>query len=328
MRGKRRQIFLLVLVIYTISMMQTACSIKGTEKRKDYKITIAEQFGLAYAPLQVVKELKLLEKNLPGVEVNWTQLGNTAAIREAMLANKVDTGFMAIPPFLIGWDKGMTWKIIGGLSSSPVGLVTYKESVKSIADFTSEDRIAVPQPGSIQHILLSMACEKEFGDAHKLDDLLVTLSHPDGMTALLAKRDITAHFTTPPYLYKELENKGMHQILDGRDAAGRDFTFIVGACTEKFHNDNPDVYKAFVKSLSEAIAFVNENPEKTSAMLSKIYNIPEDELVKYLTWEGMEYSQKVKGINTFAEFMKRYGYIAKTPSKASDIVWDDVEYEE
>lgn len=320
-------LILLSVCVSLSSLFLWGCSNKNENANKKHKIKVAEQYGLAYAPLEIMKQQKIFEKNLPGVEIEWKQLGNTAAIREAMLSDDVNVGFMAIPPFLIGWDKGMKWKIAFGLSESPVGLVTYKENIKSIRDFSKSDRIAMPQPGSVQHILLAMACEKELGDSHKLDEQLVTLSHPDGMNALLAKKDITAHFTSPPYLSKELETPGMHRIITGRDAMGSDFTFIIGVTTEDFYRKNPEAYKAFAKSVNESIDFINNNPEKSASMLSSVYSMSEQEIIKHLKSEGVVYSTNVKGISKFAAFMKNNGYITKPVNNMGEIVWDDVSYE-
>jgi NitT/TauT family transport system substrate-binding protein len=275
-----------------------------------------------------MKELKLIEKNQPSLHVNWKQLGNTAAIREAMLAGEVDMGFMAIPPFLIGWDKGMEWKVIGGLSSSPLGLVTNKSSINSIEDFTMEDRIALPQPGSVQHILLSMACEREFDDSHRLDNLLVTMAHPEGMNALMAKTDVSAHFTAPPYLGRELESQGNKLILTGNQAMGEEFTFIVGVSTKSFHDKNLETYKLFLNALEEAIEYMDSNKEDTVKILSNYYNISEDEVKEYLNTQGVEYSTKVRGIDRFADFMKRNEYIEKTPTSKIEIMWDEVNDED
>lgn len=297
------------------------------ESAKTRTIDIAEQYGLAYAPLQIVKELKLIEKNLPGVQVNWKQLGNTAAIREGMLAGEVDAGFMAIPPFLIGWDKGMDWKIFCGLSESPVGLVVNKEEIKSLKDLGEKDRIALPQPGSVQHILLSMGCEREFGDAKRFDSQLVTLAHPDGMNALLSKKDITAHFTAPPYLAKELETPGMHEILSGNQAMGGDFTFIVGVTGAKFHDSDPEAYNALVKSIGEAVDYINNNREEAVELLAKAYGMKEEELAGQLNADGMEYTVTLKGADAFAGFMKRNGFISRAPKDRKEIMWEDVQYE-
>jgi len=318
----------MTIIAFMILLIFSGCS-RGAviDNSEEKKIAIAEQYGLAYAPLQIIKEMGILEKNLPGIQVEWKQLGNTAAIREAMLAGEIDAGFMAIPPFLIGWDKGMQWKIASGLSISPTGLISNNDRIQSIKDFTLNDRIALPQPGSIQHILLSMACEKEFGDPGKLDGNLVTLAHPDGMNALLVGKEIKAHFTSPPYLFKELQREGMHLILDGNDAMGSKFSFIVGVTTEKFHDENEDVYEVFVKSIDEAAEFIAESPRQAAEMLTDIYQIPVDELLDYLTWEGTEYTTKVYGLNKFVEFMNENGYINKTPKNRNEILWEEVQYE-
>jgi NitT/TauT family transport system substrate-binding protein len=317
-----RNIIIIGLIIGILALM--GCSSKNDSKNN---ISIAEQFGLAYAPLQIMKENKILEKNYPGVKIDWKQLGNTAAIREAMLSNQVEVGFMAIPPFLIGLDKGMEWKIATGLSESPVALVTNSENIKSIKDFSKTARIALPQPGSIQHMLLAMQCEKEFGDAKKLDNLLVTLAHPDAMNALLSAKDITAHFTTPPYLFKELEQKNIHQILDGKDAIGVDFTFVVGVTTNKFHDIKPELYKALVSSIKESIVFMQNNPDKSAEILAPIFKLSKDEVFKYITNKDMVYTDEVKGVDEFAKFMKKNNYISNEYSDKSSMMWEEVNYE-
>lgn len=323
---KTKSIYILLMIFVMLFMLNGCTFNKATSKNNEIKI--AEQYGLAYAPIQIMKDKGIMEKNLPGIQITWKQMGNTAAIREGMISNQVDVGFMAIPPFMIGWDKGMEWKIASGLSSMPIGLVTYKDDIKSIEDFTADDRIALPQPGSIQHILLSMASERAFNDAGKLDNLLVTMAHPDGMNALLSKKDITAHFTSPPYIFKELENEGFHQILSGEEAMGSDFTFIVGVATKEFHDKNQKTYKAFVKSLHEAIDFINNHPREAADILAKEYNLPKKEVLNYITADGTVYSSKVKGLKDFADFMKENNYLEKSFENTSEILWEDVNYEE
>ncbi|MDF2530568.1 MAG: ABC-type nitrate/sulfonate/bicarbonate transport system, periplasmic component [Clostridia bacterium] len=321
----KRTIKWIAVLLVLLLGINTGCSKQAPDLKQ---ITIAEQYGLAYAPLQIMKELRLLEKSDANLLVNWRQMGNTAAIREAMLAEEVDVGFMAIPPFLIGWDKGMEWKIAGGLSSSPVGLVSNRSEVSTIKDFTESDRIALPQPGSVQHILLSMACEKEFGDSHKLDNLLITMAHPEGMNALMAETDVTAHFTAPPYLTGELKSKENRLILSGEEVMGGQFTFIVGVATKSFHDENAEAYKAFIKALEESISFMETNKIETVEILSNAYAISKEEVEEYLDTQGVEYAAKVQGLDKFADFMKRNDYISKTPASKAEIMWDDVYYED
>lgn len=314
------------MMIGMVALLLTAGCAKTATSDANKSIRIAEQYGIAYAPLQIIKAQGLLEKNCPGIAVSWEQLSNTAAIREAMVADRLDAGFMAIPPFLIGWDNGMDWKIATGLSAVPTGLVT-KSSVNSLTELGAQDRIAVPQPGSVQHILLAMACDREFGNPQKLDNQLVTLSHPDGMNALLSGGDVTAHFTATPYLEKELATPGYQQILSGQEAFGGEFSFIVGVTTKKLHDQNPEVYAAFNQSVAEAITFIKEQPEAAAVILSEAYDLPEAEVLAYLAAADTEYSTAVQGLQTFSDFMLKTGYLKKSFENPEAVVWEQTVYE-
>ncbi|MCJ7688962.1 MAG: ABC transporter substrate-binding protein, partial [Clostridiaceae bacterium] len=140
-------------------------------------------------------------------------------------------------------------------------------------------------------------------------------------------KDITAHFSTPPYLFKELEQNSIHQILDGKDAIGTDFTFIVGVTTNKFHEIKPELYKALVISIKESIVFMQNNPDKSAEILANIYKLSKEEVLQYITHKDMIYTQDVRGINEFAEFMKKNHYISKEYSDKSSMMWEDVNYE-
>ncbi len=280
----------------------------------EQRFTIAEQYGLAYAPLQIMRSRKMLEKRLAeegieNTEISWRRLGNTAAIREAILGGRVDAGFMGIPPFLIGFDRGMEWKMVSGLSKAPLGLVTWREELRSLSDFAGSDRIALPQPGSIQHILLSMACERELGEAGALDGNLVTMNHPDGMQALLAKGDISAHFTSPPYIMEELSREGMRLLLSGREAMGGEFTFIVGALTVEALQEMPELSELFVAVVREAAIWTEEHPEEASRILSDEYEMDQAKLYDYLLDEELVYGPEIHGIEEFIDFMHRHGYL-------------------
>jgi len=302
--------------------MFSACA-----REEDNTITIAEQYGLAYAPVQIMKDKKILEENLVGMKIRWKRLANTAAIREAVLAGEVDIGFMAIPPFLIGKDKGMDWKIISGLSMSPLGLMTYKEDLKSLADIGKNDRIALPQPGSVQHILLAMAAKREFGDTGRFDDQLVTMAHPDGMNALLSRKEITAHFTSPPYLFKESEEEGIQQIISGEEALGGEFSFIVGVCTEDFYYKYPETYKVFLQSLGQVIEYINQNTDEAATILGESYALSVTETKKYINWPGMRYTMEIRGLDEFISFMQEANYINFENIELADILWEVGLYE-
>ena len=54
-----------------------------------------------------------------------------------------------------------------------------------------------------------------------LDALTVSLSHPDAQVALLSgASEITAHFSSPPFQYQQLEKPGIRTVLSSYDVLG------------------------------------------------------------------------------------------------------------
>jgi NitT/TauT family transport system substrate-binding protein len=327
---KTQKVFAVQLIVVLVASLLAGCSgrdvgeaqVMAGEKQKLSTIRVAKQFGLVYAPLMVAEKIDFFSKH--GLHVEWLTLGSGGAVREAMAANELDVAFMGIPPYLIGWDKGLPAKIAAGYCVIPVSLVTYDENINTIQDFKPEHKIAVPSPGSIQHILLSMALQKQVGDPNVLDDNLVALPHPDGAQAMLVKKDVVAHFTTPPYLFEELEQPGYKVVLNGFDAFGQDFNFNVALVTKSYHDDNPQGYAAFVQGLSEAMNWVNEHKEETAELLAPEFKIEREKLLKYLTAEGVNYTTAPYGLMGFSEFMKKAGYISRVPGSLSDIAWENI----
>jgi NitT/TauT family transport system substrate-binding protein len=285
--------------------------LSGCSGKNDAGLTIriAEQFGLAYAPLQIMKAKGFLEELSPEAKVQWLKLGNTAAIREAVLAGDLDAGFMGIPPFLIARDKGMKWKIATGLSRTPLGLVVPEGKYTSLKDFKENSRIALPQPGSIQHILLTMAVNREMGDPAFLDKNLISLKHPDGMNALLSGA-VDGHFTSPPYLFYEDDEPGFEVLLSGEEAMGSPFTFIVGVVTEDFYKTSPQLYEDLIRAIEKSIAFIYSDREETVGILSDAYSMDYDLLMNFLYRPGMIFETEIKGLDTFIRFMYSKEYLS------------------
>lgn len=305
-----------------ILIFSTAC---GSQHEKDQRIIIADQFGLAYAPIEIMKDLELVEKQLNkmGIEnvvVEWKRFGNTAAIREAMLSGNLDVGFVGIPPYLIGKDNGMEWRIISGLSQSPVGLVASKEKVSSLEDIDLTQKIILPQPGSIQHILLAMTTERLMEDPKYFDQQLMSMSHPDGMVAMLAHEDAYLHFTTPPFLQQELTEENLHQVLSGRDAFGGEFTFIVAISQESFFEERA-YYQAFKLALEEAVNFLNDTQELAIDIIAAAYDYDVMFLKEILDHPEMVFEMDVKGIETFTKFMHRTSLLTEE-MKIDDLFWE------
>lgn len=295
----RKLIFLLVLLV-----MLTGCNDKEANSLK-----IAEQYGLAYAPVTIIKEKGLLEEIDPTLQVEWLKLSNTAAIRESMVGDGLDIGFMGIPPYIINKDNGMEWQAFTGLSSARLALMTNDASVDSI-ELIGERKIILPQPGSIQHILLSMAAEKELGDAKYFDNQLVSMKHPDGMQVMAGWEEDSLHFTSPPFTYLEEQN-GSVPVIDGFEAFGGHFTFIIGVAQTEKMDEKAEAFKTFEKALDEAYVFIENNKEETLDILSEVYGMDQETLEALLYSDEVTFSREIDGMETFSDFLYYNGYVAQ-----------------
>ncbi len=297
----------------------------GCGKKEQASIGIAEQFGIAYAPLQIMKEKKILEEKLPGVEISWKQFGGPTGIREGMVNGEIDFGFMGVSPVLIGIDNGMEWRYAAGLSSNEVAVVTSREGVHSLRDLTEKDRISILSPACTQHVLLCMLAEEQLGDAHALDSRLVSMNHPDSVNALLSGTEITAHVSTPPYISQETEG-GARVIATGEEIMGEPFTFITCVAMERFYEENRAYYDAFLEALQESVDYINENREEAVRLLAPVYGITEAQLEAQMGYNGTIYSTELNGVGHFSRRMEEMGFISQD-RPMEELVFDNVVYQ-
>jgi len=298
--------------------------LSGCGKKEKTTLSIAQQFGIAYAPLNIMEEMGMLEDKLPDMKIEWVRFGGPTGIREAMLNGEVDFGFMGVGPVLVGISNGMEWKYATGISANEVALVTDNPDVHALTDFTEQDRIAILSPGCTQYILLCMLGKEQLGEATALDHQLVSMSHPDAMNALIADTEVTAHFATPPYLQEELK-QGMHVVANGEDIVGGQFTFISGVAMTEFHEEYPELYNVFIETLNEAIDYINENPEEAIKVLAPLYGITETELREQMGYGGTIYTNALENVAPIKKAMYEMGYISED-FPVEDIIFDNVEW--
>jgi NitT/TauT family transport system substrate-binding protein len=224
-----------------------------------------------------MQEERLLEKQAEKagltVKTEWLQFSAGSGMNDALLSGNLDIASGGVGPMLTIWSRTLkNYKVkgISAMASLPLYLVTVNPNVKTIADFTSADKIALPGvKTSIQATTLQMAAEKAFGkdQATRLDSLTVSLGHPDAQVALLGgKSAISAHFGSSPFQEEELKDPRAHKVLDSYQVLGGPHTFSVVWATDKFIRENPKLMQAFYEALKESIALINADPKKAASI--------------------------------------------------------------
>lgn len=248
------------------------------------KISIAQQFGIGYLVLHVVKDRQLIEKHakaqgLDDIEVEWRTISGATAMNEALLAGAIDVVSAGVPPMLTVWDRThgrQNVKAVAALGSMPNYLLSNRAEVKTLDDLGEKDRIAVPAAGvGFQSRTLQIETAKLYGNAdfQRFDKISVSLPHPDATVALTkGGSEITAHFSSPPFQYQALESPNVHKLISSYDILGGQATFNVLYATEKFHDANPKTYKAFYDALVEASQIIKADKAAAAETYIKVEN--------------------------------------------------------
>jgi NitT/TauT family transport system substrate-binding protein len=319
--------------------------LEPTERKPTPEVTtvrMAQQFGLGYLPLMIVRQNQLIEKHareagLGNLRVTWSRFPSGPAMHEALITGLLDFAAGGVAPLVRIWDKTRGKQNVRGvvaLESMPMYLNTINPDVKGLADFSMQDRIALPAiRDSYQAVILQMAAAQAFGDTayNRLDPMTVSMAHPDAMDALLknAPGGITAHLTSPPYQYQELKDKRVQRLLSSYDVLGGPATFNLVWTRSQFYEDTPKTYAAVVAAIREAMSLINRDP----VAAAKIYQLQSgssmsvEEIVEIINDPLIEYTITPKSVMKVAQFMRKTGAIESLPGDWRDLFFANLHNE-
>lgn len=302
------------------------------------ELKIAGQYGISYLPLMVMEEQKLVEKyakeaGVPNLKVTWAKFAGGNVMNDALLSESLHFAAGGVAPMVTLWAKtrgSYDIKAVAALNSMPLYLNSRNPKVKSIKDFTEKDKIALPAAKvSIQAVTLQMAAEQAFGAGQqgKLDALTVSMSHPDAQAAILSNSsEITAHFSSPPFQYQQLEKPEIHTVLNSYDVLGGPATFNLVWTTSKFRNENPKVYAAFVKALDESMAMINRDKRWAAQTYLRLSHDKDsvDDILKMLNDPNVKYTTTPQNVSKYVDFMQKIGSIKAKPESWKDLFFPNV----
>ncbi|HEX4368635.1 MAG TPA: ABC transporter substrate-binding protein [Rhodopila sp.] len=303
-------------------------------------VRIVRQYGLPYLPLMVMEHQKLVEKHaakqgLSGLTVSWPTLGGPGAMIDGLLSGQVDFGVTGAPGLLTLWDKTVgTPREVRALSCvqlQPFMLVTNNAAVKTIADFSDKDRIAVPTAKiSAQALCLEMAAAKLWGDAQyeKLDPLTVTLPHPEAAAGVMSgKSPVNSHYAVSPFYYYELATPGVHLVLKSYETLGGAHVNGVLVASPSFVKGNPGITAAVLAAQVEANAFIAAHPGDAAAIYLAVSGDKHDagSMTKMIVDPDNVWTTVPQKAMVFAGFMHKVGRLKHMPGSWKDLFLPNVQ---
>jgi NitT/TauT family transport system substrate-binding protein len=297
-------------------------------------VRIVRQYGLPTLPLMVMEHEKLVQRHaarlgLPSLTVEWPTVGGPGAMIDGLLSGQVDFGIVGAPGLATLWDKTTgTSREVRALSCvqlQPFMLVTNNPAVKTIADFTSNDRIALPTAKiSAQALCLEMAAAQRWGDDQyeKLDPLTVTLPHPDAAAGVMSgKSPVNSHYAVSPFYYYELATPGVHLVLKSSDTLGGAHVNGTLVAAPSFHEANPKIAQAVFDAQQEANAFISAHPDDAAAIYIELAKDPHplDALSRMVADTDNVWTTTPQKLMAFVDFMHKVGRIRHQPASWKDL---------
>jgi NitT/TauT family transport system substrate-binding protein len=335
--GLNREKFMQLL--RTIAIAAALSGLAAHAHAETAEIKLARQFSMGYLQLNVMEHQQLIEKHakalgLSDVKVSWFTFNGPAAVNDALISGNIDIASGGVPALLTLWakTKGTPQEVRGitALSSQPFLLNSRNPDIKTLADFKSGDKIAVPAVKvSVQAITLQMAAAKTFGikDFARLDELTVSMTPPDATIALMnGGSEITSAFSVPPFQYQQLENAAVHTVLNSFDVLGGSHSFTVAWTSAKFRDANPVLYKALIAAFSEATAIVNKDKPAAAALWIEDAKskLPLDMVAKIVAGPQVQWTLTPENTMKFAGFMAEAGTLKTKPASWKDYFFPEI----
>jgi NitT/TauT family transport system substrate-binding protein len=312
----------------------------GTPARAEaQEIRLAKQFSMGYVQFNILAHQKLIEKyaaaaRLGDVKVTWATFNGPDAMNNALIAGSVDVVAGGVPGLVTLWAKtfGTPQEIrgIAAFSSQPFLLNTRNPTIKTLRDFTTEDRIAVPAVKvSVQAVTLEMAAANVFGreDYAKLDPLTVSLAPPDATIGLLSGGgSFDSVFSVPPFQEQQLQDPKVHTVLNSFDVLGGSHSFTVSWTSKKFHDENPKLYGALIAALKEATEILNADKAAAAHLWIEDSNSKLDPALVEKVISGPQVTWTMTPENTmkYATFMAEVGSIKAAPKSWKDLFFPEI----
>jgi NitT/TauT family transport system substrate-binding protein len=299
--------------------------------RAQDQVKIGYGYGLAFLPIYICEELKLIEKHAKeahlDAKADFQRFVSAGEMQTALTSGEINVAPFGTAPLLAAWAKGKGKPeqvfAVSGMTSLPLTLLSNQPDVASLGDIKPGDRIAMPTLTSPQMYLLELQSEKAFRNYDQLKSQVVALSHADAINGIVGGTGpMKAYFASPPYAALALRDAKVHAVLTSTDVMGGKFSFLILGATKAYIEAQPQVPEAIAKAMDEAARIIHDDPRRAAQIY--LTHEPSD-VMNGAAMEAVirqikdEFGSAVYGVKAVADFMGRHGELVAVPQSFKDV---------
>jgi len=265
------------LAFATLAAFALSAPLSASALAEDMEVTVAQgaSQGFLYLPFLVAEHEGFFAEN--GLKVNTLQ-ANGAAIMNALLAGKADIGSNT-PATITAAAKGVYMPTIVPISRQfPADIIVSAKALEArgidasapIADRIKALKgmnIGISSVGSTYDVLLRFILPT-YGLTPDQDVTLVPLGTAAAAAAAMKTGAVDAYIDAAPSPQQaEADGLGTIFISFNNGDVPETVGYVKGwAATPEILKSNPAAVQAFVNAIAEALKFIQESPEKATAI--------------------------------------------------------------
>jgi sulfonate transport system substrate-binding protein len=183
---------------------------------------------------------------------------------------------------------------------------------------------------SIPSLVMQMYARDRYGlsEVTRFDKFTVSMTHPDGVVALLSGSNaISAHFTSPPFHQRERKDAQVRTIMTSDQVMGGATTFVMLSTTTRFRDRSPTVYGAVLAALRDAQARISMNPTAAARTLLRAEGeggFTVEEVAAVLSDPDVHFTTTPQNTMKYAAFMYDIGSITHRPASWKELFFPDI----
>ena len=266
-----KKLFLLLISIMLVTTV--GCSKKSSQKENEQNaIRIGFFPNVTHTQALVGRGSDIFTNKIDkDYKVEWNKFNAGPAELEALLTEEIDIGYIGPGPAVNGFKVSEgDLQIIAGASKAGAVLVKGKNSDIETIDDLKGKKIAIPQYGNTQDIVLrGLMKDNNLKDTVRGGSVEVVQAPNPDVKMLLEEENIDAAFVPEPWGSRLEKEIGAKIVLDYNETwrAG-DYSSAVVIARREFVEENPEVVKQFLEAHIETTEYINNNPKQAKVIIN------------------------------------------------------------
>lgn len=258
----------LLLILPAVIMLSSGC---GSEKQDGRPVLRVGFFpNITHVQALLGKQDKF--NKATGCDIEWKKFNAGSTEIEAMMAGELDMGYIGPGPAINGYIKTRgEIQIIAGACGGGAVLVSRRGlKIKSASELKNK-RIAVPQFGNTQHIVLKQILDSEgLKETTKGGTVeIIQAENPDVKT-LFDRGEIDAAFVPEPWASRLIQETGANIVMDYNQVwRGGKYPVAVLIARKSFIQEHPEIVRKFVNAHVELTESASVNKADTKNIINE-----------------------------------------------------------